>query len=309
MIMTSSLDDQLQAAVVDGTAPGIVIFAKDKDGHLDIAKAFSSPDATHPYDLDTVMELTSASKLPTSIAGLQLVERGLVTLDQDLSPLLPSLARQGILVSIDDDVDDDDDDDRNDDENGKSSSSGKVKVKKVKKLKVEVRLRRNPITLRRLLTHSAGCGYPFAHAGLARIREASSQQEQQEQEQEQEPSSSDNNTDADETTVVVVDKALADLPLLFEPGEGWAYGTGLDRVGQVVEALTGGSLEKWMREHIWGPLGVGSSTTFFPDKDEGIKKKKKVPMAYRKDEDPEAEAVEDVDGKVKTVGMGLKVSV
>ncbi|KAI2640345.1 beta-lactamase family protein [Hypomontagnella submonticulosa] len=244
----TSLNDLLQAAVDDGTAPGIVVIAKDKDGKVDYAKAFSRADGT-PYSLDTVMELTSMSKFPTAIAALQLVEKGLIGLDDDVSDLIPSLGKQGILVSVADD--------------GTPT----------------VRERKNPITLRRLITHSAGTGYHFMHEGLGKVKAA----------QKGGPPGNS------------VDESF-DYPLLFEPGEGWAYGAGLDRVGQVVEKLSGLPLDEYMKKNMWEPLGV-SSSTFFPAKIPDVDARR-VPMAFR--DDPEGPAVEKPE--VPTMTTGLKVA-
>lgn len=176
------------------------------------------------------------SKFPTSVAALQLVDQGLVTLDEDLSPLLPTLAAQGVLISVADDGD-----------NGTPPT---------------VRPRQNPITLRHLLSHSSGVGYHFLDKRLGKVR--AWQQKNRE--------SPPNGT---------VEEAC-DLPLLFEPGEGWAYGFGLDWVGPLVEKLTGGvSLEDFMRRNIWEPLGVTNpSSTFFPDQHPEISARR-VPMAFR----------------------------
>ncbi|KAI0169814.1 beta-lactamase family protein [Hypoxylon sp. FL1284] len=231
----TSLDDLLESAVADGTAPGIVVIAKDKDGKVDIAKAFSSKNGTQ-YNLDTVMEISSMSKLPTSIAALQLVEKGLVTLDEDVSHLIPAFAQQGILESV--------------------AADGTPTT----------RPRRNPITLRTLITHSSGAGYGFLDARLGQVR-----------------------------------GSQFELPLLFEPGEGWAYGTGVDRAGHVVEALTGRDLEDYMREHIWAPLGADSST-FFPDTRPDVAARR-VPMAFREARDPDGPAQERPGAPTVTTGL------
>jgi CubicO group peptidase (beta-lactamase class C family) len=51
------------------------------------------------------------------------------------------------------------------------------------------------------------------------------------------------------------------VPLLFEPDEGWVYGYGIDWAGLAVMRATGQTLEEYMTRHVWGPLGM-SSTTF-----------------------------------------------
>lgn len=56
-----------------------------------------------------------------------------------------------------------------------------------------------------------------------------------------------------------------EYPLLFEPGESWSYGTGIDWAGLLVERLTNSTLEEFMKKNIWDPLGI-TSMTFFPAK-------------------------------------------
>lgn len=56
--------------------------------------------------------------------------------------------------------------------------------------------------------------------------------------------------------------ALANAPLLFEPGTGWEYGFSTDVLGLVVERITGKPLAEALRERIWAPLGM--SDTDFP---------------------------------------------
>lgn len=50
------------------------------------------------------------------------------------------------------------------------------------------------------------------------------------------------------------------LPLEFEPGEGWTYGTGIDVAGSAVEKVTGMRLGDYMAKHIFEPLNMTSST-------------------------------------------------
>lgn len=50
------------------------------------------------------------------------------------------------------------------------------------------------------------------------------------------------------------------VPLVFQSGEGWTYGVGIDFAGLVVQKLTGVSLEQYMQENIFAPLGMRSTT-------------------------------------------------
>ncbi|OTA88782.1 hypothetical protein M434DRAFT_34687 [Hypoxylon sp. CO27-5] len=230
----ATFEEQVTSAVERGFAPGVVVIAKDKEGKVDYSKAFSRKDAT-PYNEDTVMSLASMSKLVTTVAALQVVERGLITLDEDVSPFLPLLAKQGILTGFAD--------------NGEPI----------------IRERRNPITLRQLLTHSAGLGYDFIHEELAKVGAWKKLPK----------------------PAATIDEAF-DLPLLYEPGEGYQYSASIDLAGKLVENLTGKSLEDFMRQNIFEPLGM-NSTTFFPANHPDIEARR-VPTAYR--EDPVGPVVE-----------------
>lgn len=53
--------------------------------------------------------------------------------------------------------------------------------------------------------------------------------------------------------------AMAQAPLLFEPGSDWEYGFSTDILGLVVEAVTGKTLGAVLGERIWGPLGMSDT--------------------------------------------------
>jgi CubicO group peptidase (beta-lactamase class C family) len=52
-------------------------------------------------------------------------------------------------------------------------------------------------------------------------------------------------------------------PLLFDPGEGWSYGVGIDWAGMAVETASGQRLDAYLAEHVFGPLGM-NDTAFAP---------------------------------------------
>ena len=58
-------------------------------------------------------------------------------------------------------------------------------------------------------------------------------------------------------------------PLLFEPGEGWMYGSGTDWAGEAIARVNSTTLEEFMRANIWEPLGM-TSTTFHPELHPGM---------------------------------------
>lgn len=61
----------------------------------------------------------------------------------------------------------------------------------------------------------------------------------------------------------MIDK-LAKIPLLYQPGKGWAYSISMDIQGYIVEKLSGQSLPDFMRDNIYKPLGMRDAGFFVP---------------------------------------------
>ncbi|MEL7239308.1 MAG: serine hydrolase domain-containing protein, partial [Planctomycetota bacterium] len=103
-----------------------------------------------------------------------------------------------------------------------------------------------PLTVRHLMTHTAGLGYLFdgeSDLGKAHLALAAE------------------NTEGD--LGARIDK-LAALPLYEQPGQTWRYSFATDVLGRVVEAASGQSLEAFMKARIFDPLRM-ADTEFFID--------------------------------------------
>ncbi|KAJ5552114.1 beta-lactamase [Penicillium frequentans] len=98
-----------------------------------------------------------------------------------------------------------------------------------------------PITLEMLLAHSSGLPYHFLNPDVARWRERFA------------------GSETDRRTV----EELFTYPLVFQPGDGWMYGPGLDWAGRVVERVTGCTLGERMQQKIFDPLGI-TDGQFYP---------------------------------------------
>ena len=75
-------------------------------GSFHYARAFGlrSLHTNEPLEMEDIMATASCTKLMTSIAAMQCVERGLVSLDTDIAEILPELAAQGILTGFDEET-------------------------------------------------------------------------------------------------------------------------------------------------------------------------------------------------------------
>ncbi|KAF7965252.1 hypothetical protein HWV62_44862 [Athelia sp. TMB] len=224
--MSTTLDETFGKAIKNKLIPGAVLVATNKAGTLNYAKAFGmtgvSPNAKS-LALDSTMWIASCTKLLATIAALQCVERGLLSLDSpdDVARLCPELAAPEILTGFD--------------------AEGKPILVPAK----------NRITLRQLLTHTAGMSYPFMDPRLAAWRKS-----------------------ADGIRVATSDDEFLTkylLPLVYEPGESWGYSVAMDWAGRLVERATNSiSLEAYMQQHIWDPLGI-QDLTFHLEKKERVR--------------------------------------
>jgi CubicO group peptidase (beta-lactamase class C family) len=87
-----------------------------------------------------------------------------------------------------------------------------------------------------------------------------------------------------------------DTPLVFEPGTNFAYGTSLDWAGVLIARLNNKSLEAYMEEHIWGPLGI-KNMTFHQELKPDVKKNL-VTMAKREDGEVLGVALKDSGARI-----------
>ncbi len=156
-----------------------------------------------PMTPDTIVRIYSMSKIITSVAALTLIEEARLTLDSPVTNFIPEFA--DLKVG--------------------SESMNKV------------------MTVKHLLTHTAGFGYEFS--GPEAMRKAYA-----------ESGMWDESVDFKEFI-----KRLSKLPLAHQPGQAFTYGVNTDVLGYVVQVAAGKPLEEFMRERIFGPLKM-SDTSF-----------------------------------------------
>src|SRR6201981_147401 len=96
--MTARIDEKLQAAVAAGTVPGVVAMAAGPDGVLyEGAAGNRSAAADDPITPDTMMRIASMTKMVTTTAALQLIERGSLRLDAPVKESRPAFAHLPVL--------------------------------------------------------------------------------------------------------------------------------------------------------------------------------------------------------------------
>ena len=207
--LNQTLDSLLGSAATAGDVPGVVAAATTADGTLyEAGFGERVQGAGVEMTPDTVGWIASMTKAVTGAVAMQQVERGNLDLDKPAGTWLPELGSVQVLDGF--------------------ADSGEAI------LRDPVR----PMTLRHLLTHTAGFGYDIWNEDLVHYQEAKGI-----------------------PGVISCENAALTTPLLFDPGERWEYGINIDWAGKLVEAVTGKSLGQNMQDDIFEPLGM-TSTAF-----------------------------------------------
>jgi len=194
------VDRTLREAVDAKTVPGIVAIGANEKGV--VYEGAFGPSMT----ADTIFWIASMTKAITATACMQLVEQGKLSLEQPMGKLLPQLQSPKVLEGFD--------------------ANGAPKLRPA----------RGEITLRHLLTHTAGFTYSIWSEPMTRFEKVTG------------------TPDIGQTK-----NTSFNAPLEFDPGTRWQYGINMDWVGKAVEAVSDQSLEVYFREKIFAPLGMADT--------------------------------------------------
>lgn len=212
----AQIDMVLRRAVEAREVPGVVAMAASDAGPIYEA-AFGVRDLTSgpAMTLDTVFRIASMTKAITSVAAMRLVEEGRLSLDAPVPDIgEAALNAPQVLDGFD--------------------AAGAPRLRPAKR----------PITLKHLLTHTAGFTYEYWNADMRRLLDAT-----------------------DMPPVMSGKLAALRRPLSFDPGERWEYGINIDWIGRLIEAVSGQSLNVYLHDRIFAPLGM-EDTGFVPTPDQ-----------------------------------------
>ena len=166
---------------------------------------------------DHIFRAFSNTKLFVTCSIMLLVEQGRIGLDDTIEKFLPQLGNRKVL-------------------------------KPDARTLADVEPAKSPITIRQLLTHTAGLSYGLFDPGSVLFK------------------------GYNEARVLnpltpltdLIDK-LADLPLSYHPGTSWEYSVATDVLGRVVEVVSGKGLDAFFKAHIYDPLGMSDTGFFVPE--------------------------------------------
>ena len=212
------VDDFLDNYVEQGKLPGAVLQVTH-DGRTVYHRAagFRDREADAPMEPDTIFRIASMSKAVVSAAVMMLQERGALLITQPVGDFLPEYAATTVAVAQDD--------------------GGYEVVDAVR-----------PITIRDLLTHSAGIGYGYGAA--ADQWQAAGLQHWY-------------FGHRDEPIRETV-RRIAQMPMDAQPGEGFVYGYNTDILGALVEVVSGRTLDRFLEAEMFALLGMKDTSFYLP---------------------------------------------
>jgi CubicO group peptidase (beta-lactamase class C family) len=208
--LDSGMNDWVKKKWVNGSVALIA-----RNGKIVYYKAYgyNDPDTKAPLDKTGIFRIASQTKAVTTVAAMILWEEGKYSLDDPVSKYIPSFANEKVLNTFD----------------FKDTSYTAVPAKRA-------------VTIRDLLTHVSGLGYPaigtpqenaiyakYAITGGVGVKNQK---------------------------ISDVMNRLGSLPLFFQPGEKWMYGLNADVLGYLIEIWSGMPLEEFFAKRVFNPLGM-----------------------------------------------------
>ncbi len=211
----------MQRYIDKGLVPGVAWLVA-RDGKVaDIgAIGMRDCDAGAPMRTDTIFRIASMTKPIVSVALMMLFEEGHFLLSDPVSKWIPEFANPMVAES------------REPSEYRSGSAWKLVPAKR-------------PITVRHILTHTAGFGrQPYALT-VEEFAKVNAYQKENE-------------------TIGDFVKRYAKVPLNYHPGEEWDYSRATCVVGHLVEVISGKTLDEFLRERIFKPLKMTDTHFFLP---------------------------------------------
>jgi CubicO group peptidase (beta-lactamase class C family) len=203
---------------LNGTT-GIIL----RDGKIIYHKAFgqSNVETKAAMQKDQIFRIASMTKPIVSVAVMMLWEEGKFALDDPISKFIPAFSKTQVLDKY----------------NAKDTTFTIIPA-------------RREITIRHLLSHTSGIGYPqigspYANAIYKKYK-------------------INGGIGTPNSSLKDMIPRLAELPLFNQPGEKFLYGLNTDVLGYLVELVSGLTLDKFLQQRIFEPLGMKDTYFYLP---------------------------------------------
>ncbi len=214
----SQLHERMQWYVDQEILPCCVTLVLRGADVIDVATyGYMDLENQRPLQSNAIFRMYSNTKIISTVAAMMLFEEGCFELDDPVAKFIPALADMQVL------------------------RKGAISPD-------EVEPARDPITMRHILSHTAGLSYGFVEpdsvvdqsymaAGIVGNMEQTLEQ---------------------------LCNALGDLPLAYHPGAEWRYSYATDVVARVTEVISGARFDEFLKDRLLGPLGVVDTGFYVP---------------------------------------------
>ncbi|HPM32931.1 MAG TPA: serine hydrolase domain-containing protein [Chryseolinea sp.] len=213
-----NLDALMKSFVAEGIAPNVVMFVA-RNGKIVAHNAYGYSNLENKTLLkkDDIFRIASQTKLVATVGLLSLFEQGKFLLDEPISKYIPEFKNSRVLESVD-----------------------------TKSNTYETRPAKSEITIRQLLSHTAGIPYehPLDNRPEFKVPFFNSTQPE---------------------VLADVVKRIAARPLTNDPGTAFVYGLNTDVIGYLIEILSGKKLDVFLKEVVTDPLGMKDTYFYLPD--------------------------------------------
>jgi CubicO group peptidase (beta-lactamase class C family) len=192
-----------------------------------IAKGDLAIGADAPAGSDSLYRIYSMTKPITGMAAMQLIDEGRMGLDQPLAEILPRFAEMRVQKTYDGSI-------------------------------ADLEPAARPITIRHLLTHTAGLGYSIIQKGPIRDAYIAAGVIPGQVSNLPAATALFGRGETVRSLATFADR-LAELPLVYQPGTHWSYSVGLDLMGRVIEVVSGQPFDSFLQDRIFAPAGMTST--------------------------------------------------
>lgn len=177
-------------------------------------------------DMDSLYRIYSMTKPITGMAAMKLIDEGKLGLDQPLHDILPRFSNMTVQKTYDGSL-------------------------------TDVEPAKQPITIRHLLTHTAGIGYTIIQKGP--IKDAYEEAGLVAGQVTKLPLGAMFGRGTAVPSLELFADRLAEMPLVSQPGSKWIYSMSLDLLGRVIEVVSGQTFDTYLSENIFQPCGMTST--------------------------------------------------
>lgn len=208
------LDAAMAKVVADGEVAGMTTYLA-RHGKVVAFNAYGEAAPGRPMEKDAIVRIYSMTKPITGVAMMILFEEGRWRLDDPVARHIPEFAGLKVMTGTDD--------------------QGRPILEDPK----------SPVTMRQLMSHTAGFGYGLAdeHYVDQQFRSTGVLRANGLQE--------------------MVGK-ISTIPLMYHPGEKWSYSAAVDIQGYLVEKLSGQPFGEFLQQRIFAPLKMTDTAFYAP---------------------------------------------